>query len=419
MSQTLTFKLGNNIGEVLLGIAQEKIQKGQPEESVKVYETAFCGMTKDYAIKILKNQLVVEVDDDGTGINLTDDNISRIDNNINIIDWNSELARWLKNLNDIRDTRINIMNKFNRISPTYDIEDLSLMDVREKYNDYDNGLIHIAAKLIAGHGFAQKLSSNGEDTWNRVEERVLNGRGNVYEELLYWVVEYNKIIKLLLNEYIRFAGSYHWLIDNGWELEHKPFLENIIESVLIVLNDYSDDNKGYYHPMCDEEVHDFKEYITDELMKTHFGNEYLKYKIIKNNIEDGYDAGWLSPTGEFYGGLGPTSNMIHLTLAEKLKSITNMPQHERVPEAWLERNGWLKIHHDSIYGFFSDKYEDETYCPTEAQLKEICKYVEKHYGGKFYTEYATFDVRTFRPNPIKTSDLKQMDRVKLHQIFSF
>ena len=417
MSQTLTFKIGDNIGEVLLGIAQEKIHKGQPEESVKVYETAFCGMTKDYAIQILKNQLVVEVGDDGTGINLTDNNISRLDNSINIIDWNNELVTWIKNLNDIRDSRINIIEKFNRVNPTMNIENFSLMDIRRKYNDYDCGLVHIAAKLIAGNEFAKGYASNGEDSWGRVEQRVLEGRGNVYEEILYWVVEYNKIIKLLLNEYMRFATSYHWLIDNEWELKHIPFMEDVIESVLGILNDYSDDNNGYHHPMCDEEVSDFKEYIIDELMKTKFGNDFLKYKIVKKNIEDGYDAGWLSPTGEFYGGLGSVSNMIHLNLAERLMFIANIPTFERTPEAWLERNGWLKIHHDNIYGFFSDKYIDETYCPTDAQIKEICKYVDKHYGGKFYTEYPAFGTRTFRPDPIKISDLKQMDRVKLHQIF--
>jgi hypothetical protein len=94
------------------------------------------------------------------------------------------------------------------------------------------------------------------------------------------------------------------------------------------------------------------------------------------------------------------------------------------PERWLEKKGWIKIHDDSIYGSFSI-YETEKedsmfqYCPTEKQVGEICKFANKFYGGKFYTEYPTFGVRTLRPDPVHTYKLRQMDRPMLHKTFSF
>jgi len=63
------------------------------------------------------------------------------------------------------------------------------------------------------------------------------------------------------------------------------------------------------------------------------------------------------------------------------------------PEYWLEKHGWVKIYYDDCYGaFIGHRNEEPTpdypyaYNPTDIQIKMICNYADKFYGGKFYTE---------------------------------
>lgn len=53
----------------------------------------------------------------------------------------------------------------------------------------------------------------------------------------------------------------------------------------------------------------------DDLLKTKIGMEYVKNGIIEKNIMNGYDAGWLSPDGEFYGVNGETSALLQMNIA--------------------------------------------------------------------------------------------------------
>ena len=87
---------------------------------------------------------------------------------------------------------------------------------------------------------------------------------------------------------------------------------------------------------------------------------------------DGYDAGWLSPEGDFYGGNGETSNMIHLNIANQIFNASGNPiavkmQNDGIsefggvdsPDYWLEKNGWIKIHHEDCYGSFIGNRNEE------------------------------------------------------------
>lgn len=155
-----------------------------------------------------------------------------------------------------------------------------------------------------------------------------------------------------------------------------------------------------------------KKQIIDDVNSTPLGNEYIKVGIVEKNIMDGYDAGWLSPDGKFYGENGPTSNMIHLSIAECLKKNNLNGDRE------LENEGWIKIHGDEVYGCFIGELKTSSdfpfaYCPTEIQVKMICDYIDKYHNGKLYT----------RPKIVKTTDaistykLRQMDKVMLHKLF--
>lgn len=127
---------------------------------------------------------------------------------------------------------------------------------------------------------------------------------------------------------------------------------------------------------------------------------------------DGYDAGWLSPDGKFYGGNGPTNNLIHISLAE---SIINKPPMGELPECYLETHGWLKIHHDRVYGLFRFKKEDDNdtklYCPTKKQMELLEGYINNYYKGKINVDPMGNNIIDFR-------SLLQMDDVQLHLTFT-
>jgi hypothetical protein len=130
--------------------------------------------------------------------------------------------------------------------------------------------------------------------------------------------------------------------------------------------------------------------------------------------------------------------MIHMNLADKIfdaptnKYAVQMAK-DNVdkfggndgPDYWLEKHGWIKIHHNDIYGsFIGRKGEEPTkdypyaYCPTEIQIKMICDYADKFYGGKFYTEANAFG-RSRHKDPFTTYAVRQMDEIKLHEIFGY
>lgn len=93
--------------------------------------------------------------------------------------------------------------------------------------------------------------------------------------------------------------------------------------------------------------------------------EYHKTELEPVEITEGYDAGWLSPDGDFYGLNGSTENLLHLNIAERLLASKKIPVKEmRNPDRWLEENGWVKVHHDwilfsgSFYGKNSHRSPD-------------------------------------------------------------
>ena len=85
----------------------------------------------------------------------------------------------------------------------------------------------------------------------------------------------------------------------------------------------------------------------------------------------------------------------------------------------LEKKGWIKIRGNEVYGSFigsmtPKKYFPYPYCPTDVQIKIICDYIDNLYTGKLYTQSQIAQVT----KPITTYKLRQMDNIKLHELFT-
>ena len=358
MSDTLSFRVGKGIGKILLEVSQEDILKGTTEKAIENYINGF-GISKSYAIQILHNRLVMESEDDGLTVYLTDDENSIKENESNIYDWESIMENNDSNLREMRKAYYNICKELN---------------MHYMNNSYD----------------------------------------------VNFIKQYVELINNMFDEYMKFSNMYKFLIDNGF-INRITFVENNIENVLEILDEFCDKNIDYR----------LKKKIKDNIFTTEWGNVVMIYNDglslsqLKKNIDDGYDAGWLSPDGVFYGDCGETSSMIHMNLADrmfkKLFSKNDLKRNDLTlfgstedPEQYLTRNGWMKIHNNEIFGTFMNDPEGEyLYCPTKKQISEICRYADLNWHGKIYTRPQIVK----RTEPISTYKLRQMDKFKLNEIF--
>lgn len=333
-------KLGQNIGEILLDIAQNAIQNGNPKKAISTYTDYLNGFTEEYVIKLLKNEYVLITSKDEVSVDLTNGENERIANRDNITDWNI----WVKN-------RLSSMMR--------------------------------TVKMLVG----------------------------IQNEFEKFIDKYVDNIRILHKEYMEFISSYSFLLKHKFAVR-PPFVEMYIESILNKLTEFADTSKGYYHPLCNTKLYEYKVRIVDDILSTEYGKEYRRYGIIEKNIIDGYDAGWLSPDGKFYGENGPASCMIHLRIAEKLNGG------DLDGDRKLDEKGWIKIHGNEVYGtFIGDMIPKKDfpyqYCPTDKQIKMICDYIDKFHNGKMYTQPQIVKSTEY----ISTYKLRQMNEIMLHETF--
>ena len=124
---------------------------------------------------------------------------------------------------------------------------------------------------------------------------------------------------------------------------------------------------------------DFQKQRLSEYMENEMKiKEYHKTELKPVEITEGYDAGWLSPDGEFYGLNGSTGNLLHLNITERLLASKKIPVKEmRNPDRWLEENGWVKVHHDWI--LFSGPFFGKSL--TDVQIEKLYRYGQVCHRG--------------------------------------
>lgn len=129
--------LGENLGQLLLEIAQTKIREGQPEAAMAFYTENLHGITDDIVLQLLKNECVLITSEGDTSMKLSNSESQRSFNQKNITNWNEWITQKLKYMSELLNTLNNIEDEFVQ-TVHKDILDCNINEiVREYYGNID------------------------------------------------------------------------------------------------------------------------------------------------------------------------------------------------------------------------------------------------------------------------------------------
>lgn len=423
MNNTLSMRIGSNLPLIMLETAQTNIAKGKINDAEKLYIEGLHGFTREYMIGLLQNKYVLVVNEDTQDITLSDDSELIKNNAKNIFDWDGILFDKLNNIESIKAYITDISDEFNNITAA-EITDFNIYEHGKKTNTID--VCHMCAKIINSNGLSYKTGGDGPIWEKLVTSKVEDGTITDNIAVYWYITEYIKNIQTLTEDVVKFCNIYNYLYTHKL-CNRIPYLADKLEYIFAIIDAFLDTSEGYYHPLCNVEIYSLKESLMDRLMRCPQGNEFEKYGILKRDIGDEYVTAWLSPDGDFYANDGSAGVLGHMVMADQIfdwtaSPIRNLMDKDGVvrfgsmsPERWLERHGWMKIHHNECHGTYSPIMVDEGWLPepTEIQIKMVCDYIDNHYNGKLYTESQILR----RTDAVSTYKLRQMDKFKLRELF--
>ena len=363
-SGVVHFSIGEDMGIRLMEIAQEHLViDNNPEKAVTAITDSLIGCPAEYALKILKGDIVLLVDVDSQTV-MPATRIPEIHDlifpKIDVLDYMEKqqkqiekhrmnlVAGWRMLENDIRKNR-------NTLWVAYDYSDIfkfiagdnevileSLREMEEL--DRIESLIAVTKQFIEHTMKIQSTMEWMSKTWNEFETISGKERKNpwaeyigIKEDISCDLSDVMQVMKNVLNMEFNFTP----------ELDS---LQNYLDSVREIDNVLS---------------------------------EGIKPVDIMNN----YSAGWLSPEGEYYALNGEIANMLHNQIADSLVEIGVVPEENKDnPDTWLEQNGWVKIHTDNI-NFAGCLNSDTPTCNkpnvnmTNVQVEIIKNYINRCHNG--------------------------------------
>lgn len=335
MEGGLTFTIGKGFGRMLTNIAWEKLtDKLNPREAVELITKSLPGCTEGMAVDILDGKIILREDE------LTQEVLGESGPGGRFNDWirgqrihlEEEAKEWVDGLEKVRQTIADAGGKFEftvrypeLVSYISGDKDAGLLD-----NPHSDAVEQIKGAVEGATNFFVKVSE-------------------VYE-VIVWMCDALNTSRVILPDPIL---SMHTILDSL--MCSDPEVEASIRK------------------------QDFQKQRLSEWMENEAKiEEYHKTELKPVEITEGYDAGWLSPDGEFYGLNGSVSNMLHLNIAERLLASKKVPVKEaRNPDRWLEENGWVKVHHDWI--LFSGSFYGKTL--TDVQIEKLYRYGQVCHRG--------------------------------------
>lgn len=331
MEGRLTFTIGKGFGQMLQRIAWEKLtEKYNPREAVEIITKSLPGCTEGMAVDILDGKIILGEDEATQEVLGTPGEGGKFDRWIKITRaaLEVEATEWVETLEGLRQTIADAGGEFKftvrypeLVSYLSGDKDAGLLD-----NPHSDVVEQIKGAVEGATNFFVKVSE-------------------VYE-VIVWMCDALNTSRVILPDPVL---SMHTILDSL--MCSDPEVEASIRK------------------------QDFQKQRLSEWMEEREENQTELEPV---EITEGYDAGWLSPDGDFYGLNGGTGNLLHLNIAERLLASKKIPVKEmRNPDRWLEENGWVKVHHDWI--LFSGSFYGKTL--TDVQIEKLYRYGQVCHRG--------------------------------------
>lgn len=335
MEGGLTSTIGKGFGQMLQRIAWEKLtEKYNPREAVEIITKSLLGCTEGMAVDILDGKIILGEDEATQEILGTPGEGGKFDIWIKITRaaLEVEATEWVETLERLRQTIADAGGKF---------------EFTVRYPEL--------VSYISGDTDAGILDNPHSGTVEQIKGAI-EGANDFFAKVeeVYGVIV--------------------WMCD-ALNISRVLFSDSVLRVRAIL------DSLACSDPEVEASIRkqDFQKQRLSEWMENEKKiEEYHQTELKPVEITEGYDAGWLSPDGEFYGLNGSAGHMLHLNIAERLLASKKIPVKEmRNPDRWLEENGWVKVHHDWI--LFSGSFYGKTL--TEAQIDKLYRYGQVCHRG--------------------------------------
>lgn len=358
--EVVHFTIGEDMGIRLMEIAQEHLTMGNdPVKALKAITDSLIGCPTDYALKILKGDVVLFADVENQTIIPVDRDPAIHDRLFPKVDVLQFMTRHDK---EIEKHRMNLVASWRMLEN----------EIRKNRNvfrvdfDYDD-----IFKFIAGNDDVILEHLKSLDEYNHIESLIkitknFIERSSKIQDTMEWMSK-------TWNDFDEVSGSRK---NNPW-IEYTAIKENITDNLMDVMSIMqSVMNLNFRFEPEDDEV---KKYLSAVMEN----DKILSEGIQPVDIMDNYSAGWLSPEGEFYGLNGEIANMLHNQIADSLVEAGIIPEDEASADAWLEQQGWVKIHDNNINygGCLNHHIGLENVHINEEQVLIIANYIKECHNG--------------------------------------
>lgn len=293
-----TFTIGKGFGQMLQRIAWEKLtEKYNPREAVEIITKSLPGCTEGMAVDILDGKIILGEDEATHEVLGTPGAGGKFNDWIREqrIHLEEEAKEWVWVLERLRQTIADAGGKF-EFSVRYP-ELISYLS-----GDKDAGLLDYPRSNVV-----EEIKGTVEGAKNffvKVSE--------VYE-VIVWMCDALNMSRVILPDPIL---SMHTILDSL--MCSDPEVEASIRK------------------------QDFQKQRLSEFMENEMKiEEYHKTELEPVEITEGYDAGWLSPDGDFYGLNGSTENLLHLNIAERLLASKKDSSQRDAESGSLAGREWL------------------------------------------------------------------------------
>ena len=346
-TESLHFRVGADAGILLMNIAQEHLLYGLDiDKALTVFSDSFGGgCPEEMQLKLLKGDLVIEVDEESQQFLVGEREEHHNAIFPAVIDFNQLISKKQKDL----DGYCKDLDK---------ALDIIIGTFRYKSSFKLNFSIQSVMNYI--YGKDEEFKSEVMDAFEYDEElQQMRNLIRITKDFIEKSLKFSTMVR-------RLAEMYKVEEDfNTYDLLNLAQKIQDIARCNFVKFTEGDDNT-----------------LTNYLEASREIDAVISKGIEPVDIMDNYSAGWLSPEGEYYALNGEIANMLHNQIASALQEKGLIPENDEKgmelnPDAWLEQQGWVKIHENKVQfaGNLNHKIGKTNVRMTDKQIEIIKDYI--------------------------------------------